>query len=356
MDAKDLDMANQERETPEHLSISEQDIEVCRELARKIPSQSPKPERWLCQDHILWKIGDWEVRRPLKETLLDVISDHLKHTFGKDWADAQYKLPEAERHVVMRWWFAVCQAQKRAAPADHTSSQFFPVPRTGDVAEFGWLADDLYRLRLAGALDPAIVDRLRSMDQYQGARYEVAVAASFVRSGFAIEWVTGTGKHCEFVATHKQTGESIAVEAKSRHIGGTLNRPGEPPNLDEMRFKAHRYYNDALTQCPQDRPCAIFIDLNLPPQVDAGDHGIPWWEAMQPMLDAIPRPTAIEPALETCLVLTNFAAHYAGTDLAPPMRYVFWFPRFVRHRLQNMNTFIALIHAMERYGSIPIVE
>ena len=349
-------MASQDRETPEYLSISEQDVAVCYELAKKIPSQSPKAERWLHQDHIAWKIGEWEVKRPLKETHLDVISDHLRYTFGKAWANAQYELPEIERHVVMRLWFAVCEAQKRAASADYASGQFFPVPRTGEVAEFSWLADDLYRLRLAGALDNAIVDRLRSMDQYQGARYEVAVAASFVRAGFAIEWETGTGKHCEFVATQSQTSESIAVEAKSRHVGGTLNRPGNTPNLDEMRFKAHRYYNDALTQCPQDRPCAIFIDLNLPPQVDAGDQAIPWREAMRPMLDAIPRPTAAEPALETCLVLTNFAAHYAGTGQAPPSRYVFLCPRYVRHRLKNMNTFIAIIHAMERYGDIPVVE
>ena len=70
----------------------------------------PDPEQWRCPDGILWKIGDWEVLRPFRETLLDVMVDHLKFTFGKKWAAEQYALPEEERHAAMRWWFGVCQA------------------------------------------------------------------------------------------------------------------------------------------------------------------------------------------------------------------------------------------------------
>jgi hypothetical protein len=60
------------------------------------------------------------------------------------------------------------------------------------------------------------VQRLRSYEAFQGARYEIAVAATFVRCGFDIEWVEEKAKkHCEFNATHKGTGENIAVETKS---------------------------------------------------------------------------------------------------------------------------------------------
>ncbi len=343
-------------EDSQHLNITDEGVMICSELAKHAPSQSPLPERIPFHDHILWRIGDWKVRRPLKEALLDVLIDHVKYTFGKEWAEAQYALPEDERHVVVRWWFRVCEAQKNAAPQGHRRGQLFAIPRTGDVTEFGYLADDIYRLRLAEALPRSLVDRLRSVDQYQGARYEVAVAASLVRSGFDIKWVDGHAKHCEFEATHTVTNETIAVEAKSRHVSGTLNQSGKTPNRDDLRFVAHRYYNDALKQCPTDKPCAIFIDLNLPPESITDDDAIPWWEEMKRMFDALPKPTLDKPALESCLVLTNFSAHYSKSTLAPNHRYVFWFPRYVRHTLKKMSTFVGLIRAMETYGQIPSVE
>ena len=339
-----------------YFSMTAENLEAYSLLAKTIPSQSPMPQRWLRSDHILWKIGEWEVRRPLNEALLDVLIDHLKYTFGKPWADEQYALPDAQRHVVMRWWFAVCEATKNAASPDHVRGQIFAVPRTGDVTEFGWLADDLYRLRLAGALDPTVLDRLRSHTQFQGARYEFAIAASLIRCGFNIRWIHGTDKHCEFEATQTFTQETIAVEVKSRHVRGTLNQPGEMPEPNEMRFIAHRYYNEALQQCPKDKPSAIFIDLNLPPQANTGDNSIPWWSEMQRMFADQPQPSETEPAIETCLVFTNFAAHYVSGEQAPPRRYIFWFPQYVRHPIKNPNTIIALIRAIETYGQIPMVE
>lgn len=339
-----------------YFSISPENLEACTQLAKVIPLPSPMPQRWLHSDHILWKIGDWEVRRPLKETLLDVLIAHLKFTFGKPWADEQYALPVEQRHVVMRWWFSLCETQKYAAPPGHVRGQTYSVPHTGDVAELGRLADDLYRLRLAGALDQKVLERLRSHSEFQGARYEFAIAASMVRSGFNINWVHGTDTHCEFEATHATTKETIAVEVKSRRVRGTLNEHGEMPNLDEMRFIAHRYYNEALKQCPVDRPSAIFIDLNLPPQATTDTNNIPWKSEMQRMIDNLPQPSATEPAVETCLVFTNFAAHYSGHEQAPPQRYVFCFPQFVRHPLKSMSTFTALIQGIEKYGQIPMIE
>jgi hypothetical protein len=35
-------------------------------------------------------------------------------------------------------------------------------------------------------------------------------------------------KHVEFEATHRPTGQTFAVEAKSRHRAGVLNHPGTP--------------------------------------------------------------------------------------------------------------------------------
>ncbi len=267
------------------------------------------PKRWLFPDHVLWKIGDWEVRRPFREALLDVLIDHLKYTFGMEWAQEQYALPEEDRHVVMRWWYSVCAQLKEAAPPNHVRGQFIEVPRTGNVMEYGWLADDLYRLRLVDALDPAVIARLRSHDQFQGARYEIAIAASLVRAGFDIRWLNGTDKHCEFEATQRLTHETIAVEVKSRHVPGTLNNRGVQPDLDEIGFVAHRYYNQAIQQCPVDKPCAIFINLNMPMRAFA-EGEFPWEAEIKAMSEKLPQSNPSSPSVENCLVLTNFAAHY----------------------------------------------
>lgn len=351
--------SNQHPDMPHDCSyrnISPENLQACSLRAKTLPVQAPTPNRWLCADHILWEIGDWKIKRPLRETLVDVLIDHLKYTFGEVWADDQYKLPPDHRHVVMRWWFSWCESSKSMAPADHVPGKVFSVQTTGDMLELGTLAFDLYHLRLAGALDPTVLARLRSHDQFQGARYEFTIAASMIRSGFNIHWLQGAGPHCEFEATQRLTGETIAVEVKSRHIAGTLNQPGTLPTLKEIALRAHRYYNEAIKQCPSDKPCAIFINLNLPPEVQSGSHHIPWWPEIQRLIDALPRSSPSSPAAETCLVLTNFAGHYGGAEAAPRNRYVFTFPTYVRHPIKRAETTAALLRAMDTYGQIPMVE
>ena len=125
---------------------------------------------------------------------------------------------------------------------------------------------------------------------------------------------------------------------------------------NNMRFVAHRYYNEAIRQCPTDKPCAVFINLNLPPQVDPGGHFIPWWPEIQKLIGALPQCSATEPTAETCLVLTNFAGHFAGSDEAPSNRYIFTFPDYVRHPLKHPDTLAQLLQAMEAYAQIPMFE
>ena len=79
-------------------------------------------------------------------------------------------------------------------------------------------------------LPDSLIKRLKDFHKFQGARYEILVAAVFTRAGFDIEWIDDTkasGKHPEFIATHKRTGRKIAVEAKSRRRPGIQEKlPG----------------------------------------------------------------------------------------------------------------------------------
>jgi hypothetical protein len=141
---------------------------------------------------------------------------------------------------------------------------------------------------LGSALRPELVDRLRDHAEFQGARYECAIAAAFIRCGFSIAWASGPGPKCEFVATQRLTGESIAVEVKSRRRPGTFNQAGEVPDRASLKFDVEHLYKRALKQCPNDKPFGIFIDVNLPPEIGWEQPGIPWEEEMKAMMSKFP--------------------------------------------------------------------
>jgi hypothetical protein len=67
------------------------------------------------------------------------------------------------------------------------------------------------------------MERIRLPDQFQGARYELSIAAVFSRAGYEVEWLTARDRKLpEFIATHQTAKTEIAVEAKSRHRPGVL--------------------------------------------------------------------------------------------------------------------------------------
>src|SRR5262245_32337077 len=61
-----------------------------------------------------------------------------------------------------------------------------------------------------------------------------------------------------------------------------------------------------------------------PPQESTGDHIIPWRSEMQRMVDNLPEPRQPGPAIATCVVFTSVAAHYPGSEHAPPRGRLFW--------------------------------
>lgn len=121
---------------------------------------------------------------------------------------------------------------------------------TGAVAAYMHLAYDLYALDHNAELQENLLARLRNHDQFTGVRYELHVAAVFVRAGFDIEFEDesdGNTTHCEFTATYKRTGKRFSVEAKRRE--------GSRPRIG-------RLFNDALSK-NANHERIIFIDINM---------------------------------------------------------------------------------------------
>ncbi len=113
------------------------------------------------------------------------------------------------------------------------------------------------------ALPDALLSRLRHKDQFQGARYELAVAAVFIRAGFELEWITDSSRKMpEFIG--QRDGSEIAVEAKSRHRCGILGRPGARPDIDGLQVDVKGLLVRALEKEADGRPYVICLDLNLP--------------------------------------------------------------------------------------------
>ncbi len=311
------------------------------------------PRRLLYPDHILWKIGNREYKRPLTEVILDILAGHLRDTLGQKWAEQQFSFPEEERHVVMKWWHSFCELQSRSAGPDHRRGQIYKIKPSGDAMEFMSFADDLCQLRMADKLYPKMIHRLRNQAEFQGARYECAIAALFIRSGFEIKWQSGVGKKCEFVASHEKTGESIAIEVKSRRRPGTLNEGGLCPDHTNLYVDVNHLYKKAIGQCPRDMPCGIFIDVNLPFQPCVSTTGVPWKGGVSRLLSKHEEPKPDMPATETCLVFTNFGWHYTGNKPANGWQHVSTFPQYVLNPLQKQDTFVSILWGIHNYGRVP---
>jgi hypothetical protein len=161
--------------------------------------------------------------RPLEETFHDFQLNLLLWTLGKNWFDEQMLKAPAERHIVLRWRDERNELLEKHRDPAAPANQPVRVPMTGNTKALQVLADDIYQLQHALKTPRKIIERLRNMSEFQGARYEILVASLFARCGFDIEFVDDqVKKKPEFFAS--RSGERIAVEAKSRHRPGILAR------------------------------------------------------------------------------------------------------------------------------------
>jgi hypothetical protein len=172
---------------------------------------------------IVWNVL-WNA--PQEQSFHEFLDALIGATLGKDWFQEQNKLPFADRHVVARWRMSLLSLVER--PAAKPDGAHI---RTGAVEAYMHFGYDLYWLQIAHKLPERLVVRLKTREFFQGARYEVLVAAVFARAGFDIQWLDDDAdaqeeKHCEFIATHKKTGTKLGVETKSRQRSGALHFRG----------------------------------------------------------------------------------------------------------------------------------
>lgn len=176
-------------------------------------------------------------------TFQDFLMDFIKIILGPDWGTKELQRPPALRHPLMRWYGMLCDFQEAHA-STRGDGPIYTSTMSGAVKAYLDLAYDLYLIAHNAELPKQLLDSLRNADQFEGAVYEAHVVGIFAKSGFSIDMEDQrdpSKSHCEFVATHKETGKNFSVEAKattsrSSRSGASL----EPPRLKTKLAEALR--------------------------------------------------------------------------------------------------------------------
>jgi len=330
-----------------------QELAECRQLAKERPYVGPEGISHIFQGKRIRTVGRKFFTRSLKETFDVFIINHLTHALGDDWLSSQKILPPNEQHKVFQWLLAMSEESNLVLATARESDQVLSTHPTGDVQALLTLADDIYRLCLIDQLPEEILHRVRDFNEFQGVRYEIALAASLIRAGFNISWLESNETHAEFTASLAESGETIIVEAKSRRRPGVLHESGDCPDFPCLTADISRLYRRALEKPTDGLPYLIGIDVNLPLTPELTEGFANWMKDVFKLMGRGPVPTHEKPAKEFFLVLTNFAWHYSGQQPAPRLELNYLAPEWAFAIPVDKRTIIALFQAFSRYGIRP---
>ena len=342
------------------------------ELARKIREEEEfrsqgirvnvvRPVIW--QGKKVWALGNriYPGRRP-NETFHEFIIDVLRNELGREWWEAQLALPESRQHFIMQCFQHLSDWQRRHAPdanreADGVWSAL-PDGWSRSLVAFAW---DVASLLHAAKIPAQLLDRLRSMPEFQGARHELAIDAVFARLGFRIEFLDDgpkhTEKHCEFYAHCENPPFSIAVEAKSRRRAGVLHEAGEedPARAQEGRGVV-RLLKSAVEQRPGDRPFVVFVDVNAPQTPGLPFREKQWVRDIQSIIEGLEPPSPQKRCPYNAVFFTNYPYHYQASNEAKPGEYLMEVPHYVEHPLPEPRVMDWLVAALNNYGNVPDIR
>lgn len=214
----------------------------------------------------------------------DFLNHHLCSLLGEVWGKEQVNLPFENQHPAIQWR-TIRLRDHHGKPLDDSG-----LHGSDSGATNAWfrLAYDLYLIKHNAELQRKLLRRLRLSASFQGARFEAAVAAMMLASGYDLRYSEekGPGKHPEFYATHRDTGAVLAVEAKSKHRHGTLGFGGLSGATEPESLGIVTLLRDAVAKNTKE-PLLIFIELNVPNLLNVETHHLIYqelnvaWQAVQ---------------------------------------------------------------------------
>ncbi len=217
-------------------------------------------------DRICEAIGSGIVFAPATSTFHEILLSFCYQTLGHEWYQEQLDKPETERHPYSKAMSEYVNWTARNAPPGHRSGQHVGSIPTGIVMALLNLAYDLYCVAHTSEVPDDLLGRLRNVEHFQGARYELYVAAAFARSDFLVRFVPPTqqGKTHDLEAHCPKSGETLAVECKCRRRPGAWGTGHLDEDVENIRVGVEALVNKAVRQKPASMPFCVFIDANFP--------------------------------------------------------------------------------------------
>jgi len=290
----------------------------------------------------------------------ELILWNLTMTLGNKWWNQQSAKPALDRHFIRRCFDEI----KNNPPGvkedlQQVTENLQSFLATGNMQSVTSLAFDLYLLTHKGFMPEEWLERLRDRNEYQGVRYEIAVASLFVRVGCSLEFYPAENpkRHRpEFVAHHLELDTHIAVEAKSRQRPGVIHANGDINLRKAMRGDVQKLFNKALKKETDNLPFLIFIDVNAPTSVDEATVETQWFTDIQKMFASYDEPSAENLQKHNALVATNYSFHYEGNEVARAGQFSVAFGMYPEFPLAGgieNPFFMRLMEAVSGYGYVP---
>lgn len=281
----------------------------------------------------------------------DFLHSYLRGKLGIEWAKAELSKPLNDRHQVLQWVHSIAEHRK-AAP--HIGENLISLS-SGYCRAYFLLAYDLYTLDHHSVLQDLLVSRLRKPDQFQGARYELFIAATFIRAGFEVKHDDerdGQTKHPEFVATHRITKLEIDIEVKSKHRDSVLGYQQLRAKKGDKPFSGVPRMLKSAGEKFRNRPYMIFIDLNLPPP-DSIEEAATRRENFHAILQSSRSLFENGKSKFNIVGFTNYPDHYDGAGAARCGDSYCLFPSLAPLHPIPMEHAALIETAIQQYGNVP---
>jgi hypothetical protein len=303
-------------------------------------------------------VGNEYTSIPPNETFHEFLIRFLQKTITPQWYERETKKPDDEQHVIAKWYMSYCEWRTQNTREENRTKDGWSALPCGDAWALLTLAYDLYCLAHSMQLPEDLIKRIRDKDQFQGARYEIAIAATFDRADFKIEHLRKKSeKSCEFIASQENAGDKVGVEVKSRHRPGVLHQDGEILDIEDIKVGISRMLNEAIRQKPKDIPFIVSIDLNLPPSKNTPVQERKWFGDLEQAINNLGDINEDKPEEFNALFITNYSYHYERmsaintSDYSKDMMSIL--PLYVKHPLKNPHSLEKIIAAYNEYGRIP---
>jgi len=297
-------------------------------------------------------------RRPKDETFHEFLINIIKWTFGKEWFYFQFKKETDNQHIVFKWLmdFESLKVNNSIKKIIIDDGKTIETKMTGNIKALLQLGYDFYCLQLVNEFPIFLKNRLTNDREFQGIRYEIAIAAIIARAGFEIQWLDNDKsnlkqKHGEFIINHKTTKSQLTVEAKSKRRKGVLNEFGNFNNKEEENKIIGKLLQKSLEKTHNNIPFIIFIDINLPPNnmrlIQNNEYLIKITKEINYMnksnFDNF-----------NAIVFTNFSYYYAGMNDAPLSDYILHITDKPKIAHPIIDVYEDLQKSLDKYSVIPL--